>query len=226
MCDRVQMPGFTSIHVLSVSQEAVTSLALNGNGEWLALGCAALGQLLVWEWRSETYVLKQQGHYYDVATLAYSPDGAYIATGADDSKARSLPAKHVSLSPVLPATWIPPSQALHEACDACAGEAVVPRQRLLRGDVSAAHGADHRRRFPSQQRGRRQQQPGRNRARFRLIALPEFSHDDIADAPPVQLRRGRPCRRGARRRPPPQTINDLQTAANTNNVLDGSGSWA
>lgn len=42
----------------------------------------------MWEWRSETYVLKQQGHYYDVTTVAYSPDGTYIATGADDAKVK------------------------------------------------------------------------------------------------------------------------------------------
>jgi periodic tryptophan protein 2 len=40
----------------------------------------------VWEWRSETYILKQQGHYFDIAHAAYSPDGAFIATGADDNK--------------------------------------------------------------------------------------------------------------------------------------------
>lgn len=40
----------------------------------------------MWEWRSETYVLKQQGHYYDVAASAFSPDGAYLVTGADDAK--------------------------------------------------------------------------------------------------------------------------------------------
>lgn len=58
------------------------------DAEWrrLALGCASLGQLLVWEWRSETYVLKQQGHYFDIEHAAYSPDGAFIATGADDNK--------------------------------------------------------------------------------------------------------------------------------------------
>ncbi len=38
-------------------------------------------QLLVWEWRSETYVLKQQGHYFDVSAVAFSPDGSLIATG-------------------------------------------------------------------------------------------------------------------------------------------------
>jgi periodic tryptophan protein 2 len=36
-------------------------VAVNSTGEWLAFGSAKLGQLLVWEWKSESYVLKQQG---------------------------------------------------------------------------------------------------------------------------------------------------------------------
>ncbi len=72
--------------MLSVSREAITAVTISPRGDWVALGCAALGQLLVWEWRSESYVLKQQGHHYDVSALAFSPDGAYIATGADDNK--------------------------------------------------------------------------------------------------------------------------------------------
>jgi periodic tryptophan protein 2 len=35
----------------------------NNTGDWIALACSGLGQLLVWEWQSETYVLKQQGHF-------------------------------------------------------------------------------------------------------------------------------------------------------------------
>ncbi|KAJ2475099.1 U3 snoRNP protein, partial [Coemansia sp. RSA 2052] len=42
--------------------------------------------LLVWEWKSETYVLKQQGHFYDMACIAYAGDGQYVATGGDDAK--------------------------------------------------------------------------------------------------------------------------------------------
>ena len=53
-----------------------------------AVGCAKLGQLLVWEWRSDSYVLKQQGHYFDISAVAFSPDGALIATGSDDRKVR------------------------------------------------------------------------------------------------------------------------------------------
>ena len=41
-------------------REKLSSLAFNALGDWIAVGCAKLGQLLVWEWRSETYVLKQQ----------------------------------------------------------------------------------------------------------------------------------------------------------------------
>jgi len=31
-------------------------------------------------------VLKQQGHFYDMNVMAYSPDGQYIVTGGDDGK--------------------------------------------------------------------------------------------------------------------------------------------
>lgn len=47
---------------------------------------SGMGQLLVWEWQSESYVFKQQGHFNNMASLAYSPDGQYIATGGDDGK--------------------------------------------------------------------------------------------------------------------------------------------
>lgn len=74
------------LHTLSVSQHALNTCAVNASGDWVALASADLGQLLVWEWQSETYVLKQQGHFYDLSTVAYSPDGQLIATGGDDHK--------------------------------------------------------------------------------------------------------------------------------------------
>lgn len=63
-------------------------MAINQSGEWLAFGSAKLGQLLVWEWQSETYVLKQQGHFYDMTSISYSSDGQTIATGGEDGKVK------------------------------------------------------------------------------------------------------------------------------------------
>ena len=51
------------------------------SGDLLGFGCKGLGQLLVWEWQSESYVLKQQGHAYNMNCVSYSPDSLSIATG-------------------------------------------------------------------------------------------------------------------------------------------------
>ncbi|KAJ3535234.1 hypothetical protein NM688_g7006 [Phlebia brevispora] len=83
-----EMPAFQNIHTLSISQEKISSVAINPSGEWLAFGAKKLGQLLVWEWQSESYVLKQQGHYFDMNTLSYAPDGQNVATGGDDGKVK------------------------------------------------------------------------------------------------------------------------------------------
>ncbi|KAJ3774669.1 WD40 repeat-like protein [Lentinula raphanica] len=81
-----ELPAFTNLHTLSISQESISSLAISPSGEWLAFGASHLGQLLVWEWQSESYILKQQGHFLDLNTLAYAPDGQTVATGGDDGK--------------------------------------------------------------------------------------------------------------------------------------------
>ena len=61
-------------------------MTINKTGEWLAFGASKLGQLLVWEWQSESYILKQQGHFDSMNALVYSPDGQRIITTADDGK--------------------------------------------------------------------------------------------------------------------------------------------
>lgn len=70
----------------SISDQTISSVAFNKTGDWIGLACSGLGQLLVWEWQSETYVLKQQGHFNNISCLSYSPDGQYISTGGDDGK--------------------------------------------------------------------------------------------------------------------------------------------
>ncbi|KAG5933155.1 hypothetical protein E4U53_001075 [Claviceps sorghi] len=81
-----EMPDFNNIHKLSISQNDIDFVTINKSGEWLAFGASKLGQLLVWEWQSESYILKQQGHFDSINSLVYSPDGQRIITTADDGK--------------------------------------------------------------------------------------------------------------------------------------------
>ncbi|RKF56684.1 Periodic tryptophan protein 2-like protein [Golovinomyces cichoracearum] len=83
-----EMPEFNKIHSLSISQNKIDALTINKSGEWLAFGSSKLGQLLVWEWQSESYILKQQGHFDSINALAYSPDSRKIITTADDGKVK------------------------------------------------------------------------------------------------------------------------------------------
>uniref|UniRef100_A0A4W4GHZ4 Small-subunit processome Utp12 domain-containing protein n=1 Tax=Electrophorus electricus TaxID=8005 RepID=A0A4W4GHZ4_ELEEL len=83
-----ELPEFDLVHSLSISDQRISTIALNPTGDWIGFGCSGLGQLLVWEWQSESYVFKQQGHFNNMASLAYSPDGQYLATGGDDGKVK------------------------------------------------------------------------------------------------------------------------------------------
>ncbi|KAE8150192.1 WD40-repeat-containing domain protein, partial [Aspergillus avenaceus] len=82
------LPEFNMIHLLSVSQSNIDNVTVNKSGEWLAFGSSKHGQLLVWEWQSESYILKQQGHLDSMNSLVYSPDGQKIVTTSDDGKVK------------------------------------------------------------------------------------------------------------------------------------------
>lgn len=81
-----ELPEFNMIHNLSISQNDIDFVDINKTGEWLAFGASKLGQLLVWEWQSESYILKQQGHFDSINSITYSPDGQRVITTADDGK--------------------------------------------------------------------------------------------------------------------------------------------
>jgi periodic tryptophan protein 2 len=83
--------GFTDLavlHTLSVSSGALTDIEFSPSGEWLALASSHAGQITVWEWRSETHILKQQAHLLAATTLAFSPDGRAVATGSRDGRVK------------------------------------------------------------------------------------------------------------------------------------------
>ena len=74
--DLRELPSFAPLHALSASRAPLTSLCFSADGEWLAVGAAALGQLVVWDWRSEVYVLRQAGHASASAAAASTRSAA------------------------------------------------------------------------------------------------------------------------------------------------------
>ncbi|TRY95282.1 hypothetical protein DNTS_006739 [Danionella cerebrum] len=93
-----ELPDFDLIHSLSISDQMISAITVSPTGDWIGFGCSGMGQLLVWEWQSESYVFKQQGHFNNMNSLAYSPDGQYLATGGDDGKHSSSITKVVFTS--------------------------------------------------------------------------------------------------------------------------------
>ncbi len=83
-----ELPDCTLLHSLMVSDKGISAVSISPAGDWIALGCQDHGQLVVWEWQSQSFVMKQQGHFNNMACLAYSPDGQHVATGGDDGKVK------------------------------------------------------------------------------------------------------------------------------------------
>ncbi|XP_022217803.2 periodic tryptophan protein 2 homolog [Drosophila obscura] len=83
-----ELPDVNMIHSLSISDYPISAAMFNSTGDWVALASREIGQLLVWEWQSEQYIMKQQGHSSEMTCIAYSSDGQYIATGGEDSKVK------------------------------------------------------------------------------------------------------------------------------------------
>ncbi|KAH8280515.1 hypothetical protein KR018_009054, partial [Drosophila ironensis] len=83
-----ELPDVNMIHSLSISEYPISAALFNCTGDWVALASREIGQLLVWEWQSEQYIMKQQGHSSEMTCIAYSADGQFIATGGEDSKVK------------------------------------------------------------------------------------------------------------------------------------------
>lgn len=83
--------GFTDLtllQTLSASGGEISRIAFSKTGAWIAMTSAYSGQLIVWDWRAETHILKQQGHALAAEAVAFSPDGRAIATGSKDGRVK------------------------------------------------------------------------------------------------------------------------------------------
>lgn len=99
------LPDFNLIQSLQLTSTGqIDSLCINSTGDWIALASSIKNsfnldadsevttesKLVVWEWLSETFILKQVGTGDGVTniteSIAYSPDGIYLATGCSNGK--------------------------------------------------------------------------------------------------------------------------------------------
>jgi periodic tryptophan protein 2 len=78
----------TLVHLLSISTQSLNASSFSPSGDLVAFGSAHLKQLLVWDWKSEVYALKEQSHYYDISCTAITADGSHVISGGEDGKAK------------------------------------------------------------------------------------------------------------------------------------------
>lgn len=85
-----EIPTFSLIQSLKVGDVSVKSVAFNKDGDWLGIasGGGSLGQVAVWEWQSECYIMNQQSHTHIISCVKYSPCGSLLATGGMDGKVK------------------------------------------------------------------------------------------------------------------------------------------
>lgn len=73
-----KFPSFDAIYTLRIGNElpVVDSVDISTDGDWLGLACSETGTLVVWEWKSEAFVMKQQGHRNGIRCVAFSTGGS------------------------------------------------------------------------------------------------------------------------------------------------------
>nr|PVC51392.1 hypothetical protein MACL_00001572 [Theileria orientalis] len=68
------VPELTTVHTLKLGTQipVIDSVDVTKDGQWIALACSETGTIVVWEWKSETFVMKQQSHFGGVRCCSFS----------------------------------------------------------------------------------------------------------------------------------------------------------
>lgn len=69
------IPQMEAVQSFSVGA-SVSSVSVSSGGDWIAVGVQEAGQLIVWEWKAENYIFRQQGHHDGVNCVAFCPVGS------------------------------------------------------------------------------------------------------------------------------------------------------
>lgn len=77
---------FSLIKEVKFSDTDISSLKFSKSGDWIAMGGKTKGLLVVYDIKSETFIMKQQGHEGFSQSIAYSTTGEYLASGDNNGK--------------------------------------------------------------------------------------------------------------------------------------------
>lgn len=90
LCLGLSGGAFSLYNVTRTVCEPIQSLSVGAcvssvcvHNDWVAVGVEEVGQLIVWEWKSETFICKQQGHFDGVHSVAFCP-ASVVSRGAND----------------------------------------------------------------------------------------------------------------------------------------------
>ncbi|KAL7719996.1 WD-repeat protein [Entamoeba marina] len=78
-----EIENFSKLHEYA-STDNRSRVVVSSDGSVIALGNADRDYLRVYQWKTETYLLKISGHTSPVISTAISPNGLHVATGAED----------------------------------------------------------------------------------------------------------------------------------------------
>jgi periodic tryptophan protein 2 len=73
-------------YTIQITDSEISSLSISNDGLWIAMGSKFSQELLVWEWKSQTYIYKNQGHNYDISSLATSYNSTICVSGGLDGR--------------------------------------------------------------------------------------------------------------------------------------------
>lgn len=75
-------PEMTSLYNINMSTNTIDEIAINPEGQYIALAEGNNGTIIIWEWKCESYVLKQNTSNRNVKCVKFSPIISHLKIGS------------------------------------------------------------------------------------------------------------------------------------------------
>ncbi|GAB64514.1 WD-repeat protein p103 [Plasmodium cynomolgi strain B] len=75
-------PDMTSLYTISINASTIDDITISNDGQWIALAEANNGTVIVWEWKSESYIMKQSTTSRNVRCVKFSPIISHLKIGS------------------------------------------------------------------------------------------------------------------------------------------------